>query len=101
MDIAVEPEAGFLSRPFLEKAVQRPLSRVLVSWSAVDGATGYLLQMSGSENFSEIRKSWTISGRSLELPIEPGDELWFRVRSFDSNTSSRWSSVLEVKEEKL
>ncbi len=43
-----------------------------------------------------VEKNWTISGTSLELPIEEGNALWFRVRSFNSETSSRWSATQKV-----
>ncbi len=89
-------EESLLSRPFLEKAIPRPLGRILLKWSTVDGATGYNLEMSTSEDFEMVEKNWTISGTSLELPIEEGNALWFRVRSFNSETSSRWSATQKV-----
>ncbi|PIE05108.1 MAG: hypothetical protein CSA76_00735 [Spirochaetales bacterium] len=89
-------ENVFLSRPAFRSPVFRPLGRVLLSWEPVSEAQGYQLQMSRDENFAAVERSWTIRGQNLELPVEPGIRLYFRIRSFNNSTSSRWSSVLAV-----
>jgi len=94
-------DENFLPRPRFEKPQGRPLGRVLISWDRIDGAEGYEIQMSQGESFDEVLKNWTISGRNLELPIESGAVLWFRIRAFDSKTTSRWSSALKVEEKLL
>jgi len=91
----------FLSRPRLDRPQGRPLGRVLITWNGIDGAEGYEIQMSERESFDVVLKNWTISGRNLELPIESGAVLWFRIRAFDSRTTSRWSSALKIEEQLL
>jgi hypothetical protein len=97
----VAAEEAFLPRPRFDKPAARPLSRFLLTWDSVDGAEGYQIQMSENQNFVQIDRAWTIKGNNLELPIEDGQTLFFRIRSFDESTTSRWSAVLEVKEELL
>ncbi|MDF1568926.1 MAG: hypothetical protein RQ801_04970 [Spirochaetaceae bacterium] len=77
------------------------MSRFLLTWDSVDGAEGYQIQMSENRKFVQIDRAWTIKGNNMELPIEDGQTLFFRIRSFDESTTSRWSAVLEVKEELL
>ena len=96
-----EISESFIPRPYLERAVPRPLGRILISWQPVESATGYQLQMSYDADFSEIEKSWTIRGVSLELPVDPEDILLFRIRAFNSDTTSRWSPSLEVRGSRL
>jgi len=94
-------DEAFLSRPRLDRPQGRPLGRVLITWDGIDGAEGYEIQMSERESFDVVLKNWTISGRNLELPIEYGAVLWFRIRAFDSQTTSRWSSALKIEEKLL
>ena len=94
-------EDGFISRPRLDKPQGRPLGRVLISWDSVEAAEGYEIQMSGGELFSDDVKKWTIRGRNLELPIESGSVVWFRIRAFNKETTSRWSAPLKIEEKML
>ncbi len=97
----VNADEGFISRPRFDKPHGRPLGRVLISWDSVEGAEGYEIQMSGSEMFSDDVKKWTIRGRNLELPIESGSLVWFRIRAFNKETASRWSAPLMIEEKML
>lgn len=97
----VNLEDTFISRPRLDKPQGRPLGRVLISWNSIEGAEGYEVQMSGSELFSDDVKKWTIRGRNLELPIESGSVVWFRIRAFNKETTSRWSAPLKIEEKML
>ncbi len=96
-----EMPEDFLSRPRFEKPAPRPLGRVLLRWGIVDDADGYELQMSDSESFLTIGKTWTIRGYNLELPIESNVAIWFRIRSFNTKATSRWSTPLLVDETSL
>ena len=91
----------FLTRPRFEKPIARPLGRVLLRWGIVDDADGYELQMSDTESFLTIGKTWTIRGYNLELPIESDVTIWFRIRSFNKKATSRWSTPLKVDEASL
>jgi hypothetical protein len=102
--VAVETEEmpdDFLTRPRFEKPAARPLGRVLLRWGIVDDADGYELQMSDTESFLTIGKTWTIRGYNLELPIESDVTIWFRIRSFNKKATSRWSAPLIVDEASL
>ena len=92
---------SFIPRPRFNKPQARPLGRVLLSWDGNDSAEGYEIQMSTDESFSEISRNWMVNGLNLELPIDPESVMWFRIRSFNQNTSSRWSAVLKVEEKLL
>lgn len=91
----------FLSRPRFEKPAARPLGRVLLRWGIVDDSDGYELQMSDTESFLTIGKTWTIRGNNLDLPIESNVTIWFRIRSFNTKATSSWSAPLEVEEASL
>jgi len=94
-------DEDFLPRPRFGKAQARPLGRVMISWENIESAEGYEIQMADSESFNNILKKWTIRGCFLELPLEHGSVLWFRIRAFNRETSSRWSAVLKVEEKSL
>lgn len=96
----VMPE-DFLSRPRFSKPLGRPLGRVLLHWESVRDANGYEIQMSNSDNFVSVSKNWTVRGLNLELPIESGKKIWFRIRAFNGNATSGWSAPLEVNEDSL
>ncbi|RKX80404.1 MAG: hypothetical protein DRP60_03295 [Spirochaetes bacterium] len=98
---SVTIEDGFFSRPRFDKPQGRPLGRVLISWDSVEAAEGYEIQMSGNELFNDNVKKWTIRGRNLELPIESGSVVWFRIRAFNKETASRWSAPLRIEEKLL
>ncbi len=83
------------------KPIPRPLGRVLLRWGIVDDADGYELQMSDTESFLTIGKTWTIRGYNLELPIESDVTIWFQIRSFNKKATSRWSAPLKVDEASL
>ena len=101
-ELTVVPvEENFLARPRFDNPAARPLNRFLLTWDSVDGAEGYQIQMSENRDFTQINRAWTIKGNNLELPIKVGQTLFFRIRSFDESTTSRWSVVLEVKEDSL
>ena len=97
----VNVEDGFISRPRFDKPQGRPLGRVLINWDSVEDAEGYEIQMSGSELFNDDLKNWTIRGRNLELPIDSGSIVWFRIRAFNKETTSRWSAPLKIEEKML
>ena len=96
-----EMPEDFLSRPRFEKPAARPLGRVLLRWGIVEDSDGYELQMSDTETFLTIGKSWTIRGNNLELPIESNVTIGFRIRSFNTKATSSWSAPLEVEEASL
>ena len=90
-----------LARPRFERPAVRPLGRVLLRWDAVEGADGYELQSSEKKDFSTVSGSWTVSTANIELPMDSDTIVWFRVRTFDQNSVSRWSSSLRVEEKEL
>ena len=96
-----EQSDGFLSRPRFEKPVPRPLGRVLVFWKPVKDADGYEVQSSRFEDFEIVDKTWTVSGTELELSLSGRQTIYLRIRSFAENSVSRWSSVLELREDAL
>jgi len=91
----------FISRPRFNKPLGRPLSRVQISWDGIETAEGYEVQMSETESFNTIHKKLTIRGRNLELPIDSGAVVWFRIRAFNTKATSEWSSLLKVEEREL
>ena len=97
----VSSDDAYMRRPRLNKPQGRPLGRVQISWTEVPDVDGYEIQMSENESFTHVLKKWTIQGKRLEVPIESGTVVWFRIRAFNSITSSRWSVVLRVEEQKL
>lgn len=91
----------YLAKTTFNKPLARPLGQVLLSWTLVEGAEGYELQCSDSENFENVVKNWTLSGTQIEIPREEGIHYWYRVRSFTLDTMSRWSSSLQLSERVL
>ena len=90
-----------LERPRFDKPARRPLAHVLIRWNRIQGADGYQLESSETEDFSAVENSWITSSTSVELPLSGGAVMWLQVRSFDEGSVSRWSSPLRVKEGEL
>ena len=90
-----------LERPRFDKPARRPLTHVLIRWNRIQGADGYQLESSETEDFSAVENSWITSSTSVELPLSGGAVMWLQVRSFDEGSVSRWSSPLRVKEGEL
>jgi len=88
--------ASFIARPRFGKPLFRPLGRVLLHWNAIDGAKGYEIQMSDSQEFLFIEKSWIVRGLELEIPLGSEEGRWFRIRSFKADMQSEWSAALKA-----
>jgi|GEM_PF-1826950 len=88
--------SSFIARPRFEKPVFRPLGRILLQWNSIDEAEGYEIQMSDSQDFLLIEKTWIVRGLKLEIPLESEEGWWFRIRSFKTDMQSEWSTALKV-----
>jgi hypothetical protein len=70
-----------------------PTMRPTFGWEAVAGATGYNLQISKNDTFTQVVKSAaTVAstyGPTADLPA--GAPLWWRVQSKGANGPSAWS----------
>jgi len=89
---------NFLPRPRFADPTPRPLNRVLLQWLEIENADGYEIQMSTTESFHTITKMWTVKGANMEIPIPQNGTMWLRIRAFNSNATSAWSAVLEIRE---
>jgi hypothetical protein len=96
-----EATEAFLTRPRFEKPVARPMSRVLISWDEVEGADGYEIQASRTSQFDPLEKAWTVSGTEHELGFSGEGILYVRIRAFAGSAVSRWSAVLELREDRM
>jgi len=75
----------------------------VLSWSSVTGASGYDVQLSNSNDFTDATNLWAlpngghVSGPSLALP-QPLDHgaYWWRVRAATSAVKGPWSSAVEL-----
>ncbi len=92
---AIDTENLF-PRPQFGKPVLRPLGHFLLTWDKINGASGYELQESDSEDFQRVLQNWTMSGTHIELPFSKGMTRWYRIRSFDLEKTSYWSPVLRL-----
>ena len=88
-----QEDDAFLSRPRFEKPTARPLGRVLLSWNAIKDADGYEIEMSLDKDFLSPDKSWTVRGLNLEIPVPEKTQVFFRIRAFNVDQISRWSTV--------
>ena len=90
-----------LSRPILDKPVRRPLGLVQISWDRVENAASYKVEKSSTRRFETVDHTWTVSGTSLEMELNPGDSFWIRVQAVNRDAASRWSPEIEVREARL
>ena len=90
---------SFLSRPRFDKPKVMPLSRTSLSWTAVEGASGYEVQMGPDEGFATVLKSWTVKGTDLEVASQSDADRWYRVRAFADNVQSLWSPAIVLEAE--
>lgn len=71
-------------------------SRVNLSWSAVDGAGGYRVEVSASEDFTakvagaEVAEPWCV----LPSALESGASYFWRVQAISSVTRSSWCAAV-------
>ena len=89
---------NFLPRPRFENLTPKLLNKVLLQWLEIEDADGYEIQMSATESFHTIAKFWTVKGTKLEISIPQSGTMWLRIHAFNANTTSAWSTVLEIKE---
>ena len=75
----------------------------VLSWSSVTGASGYDVELSNSDDFTDATNLWTlpnnghVSGPSLALPqpLDHGAYFW-RVRATTAAVNGSWSSAAEL-----
>lgn len=75
----------------------------VLSWSSVTGASGYDVQLSNSDDFTDSTNLWTlpagghVAGPSLALP-QPLDHgaYWWRVRATSGAGNGSWSAPAEL-----
>ncbi|OQX28991.1 MAG: hypothetical protein B0D92_06015 [Spirochaeta sp. LUC14_002_19_P3] len=88
--------AGQPIRPLFGKPELRPLGRIMLSWNRIEAVSGYEIQESDSEKFTDILRTWKLSGTQIELPYTEGVTRWYRVRSFTLDNASRWSPIIKI-----
>jgi len=100
-DISVIPDEDFensLPQPRFSNPKPRPLNRILIQWLEIEGADGYEIQISSTESFHTIDKLWIVKGTNLEIPIPQDGAVWLRIRAFNEDVTSDWSTVLAIRE---
>lgn len=81
-----------LSAPENEQ-VNIPIN-VDLSWQKVDGAKGYIIQLSDAENFKNFLINQSINLLTIHYDkCTPGSEFYWRVRAFRDDDTSSWSPV--------
>ena len=64
------------------------------SWEAVEGATGYEVQMTMTEgDFSTEVATATVTETMHRFPVDPGASGWARVRAHEGDRQSDWSET--------
>ncbi|CAD7842417.1 hypothetical protein S1OALGB6SA_1439 [Olavius algarvensis spirochete endosymbiont] len=89
---------NFLPRPKFADPIPGLLNRVLLQWLEIEDADGYEIQMSATKSFNTITKMWTVKGTNLEISIPQNGTMWLRIRAFNTDVTSAWSTVLKIKE---
>lgn len=94
---AETPFSGNLTAPNLispANSVDLIDTRPTFMWSAVAGASGYRIEISGSTGlippFTSVFETTTVNFRPSQ-PLLTGEYTW-RVQAFNNNTQSEWSS---------
>ena len=67
-----------------------------ITWSSVEGATGYVLEVSFDSNFSSIaaRKTLSFSSSRLKLTkLLSGTTYYVRLKAYNADCESEWSTV--------
>ena len=65
----------------------------VLSWSPVNGATGYQVQVDDSSSFSSpVFTASTVNTRVVPTKALPSGDLFWRVRSASGSTTSAWST---------
>jgi endonuclease I len=71
-----------------------PLENLIVSWEVVDGADGYDLHLSLTENFLSVTQFSNIQANSLQLQgLQNATKYYWRVRTVQNSTFSNWSAT--------
>jgi hypothetical protein len=67
-----------------------------LSWGAVGGATGYLLQEGADEFFSSAETRYTGTATAYLVTGQQGGSWYYRVRAYNRVGNSSWSNVASV-----
>jgi len=97
-DIPDEQLEIFLPQPRFSDPKPRLLNRVLIEWLEIEGTDGYEIQISSAESFHSVKKIWIVKGTHLEIPIPQDGTVWLRIRAFNADVTSEWSTVLAIRE---
>jgi len=97
-DIIDEDFEDSLPQPRFSNPTPRPLNRVLIQWLEIENSDGYEIQMSTTDSFDTIKKMWIVKGTKLEISIPQNGPMWLRIRAFNANAVSDWSTVLAIRE---
>jgi len=104
-EISAAEEAGtnstdsYISKPRFEKPVPRPMGIYCITWSSIDNAAGYELQISESKSFSDTIRTLTVNQNHIDMELDKNRIFWLRVRAFNNDNFSGWSNPLKIKTE--
>lgn len=95
-------QSTVLSAPVLAQAANINESGFSTSWNAVEGATGYIVELAFDNSFNNLVSGYSQKnvGNKTEYTfsnLESGKNYFLRVSSYHSTQTSAWSNVINVK----